>query len=43
MNNQQTKKFNNNNLSLIALNDDAWFTGTDVGICLEYKNPVKVM
>jgi prophage antirepressor-like protein len=43
MNNQQTKKFNDNNLSLIALNDDAWFTGADVGICLEYKNPVKAI
>jgi prophage antirepressor-like protein len=43
MNNQQTKKFNDNNLSLISFNNDAWFTGTDVGICLEYKNPVKAI
>jgi len=43
MNNQQTKKFNDNNLSLISFNNDAWFTGADIGFCLEYKNPVKAI
>jgi len=37
--NQKVNKFNDHLVSLISHNKDGWFLGSDIGRCLEYKNP----
>jgi prophage antirepressor-like protein len=39
--NQQNREFNSHSISLISYHNTGWFSGHDIGKCLEYKKPRK--